>query len=161
MNATGIDSKEAKDMSSRLATATSRSERADATLSERMTFAEKNSAAREHGESISIDIAQDPHNVEMFMPYAEQYGGNSAAAFALLDAELARQGLRPNRVFSDGTALPTSFDDIHTRHDQDAADSRLSPDMATIDCGHREQTTSTPITLMNKQFRDFTDQPWL
>ena len=31
----------------------------------------------------------------------------------MLDAELARQGLRPNRVFSDGSALPVSFEDLH------------------------------------------------
>ena len=46
----------------------------------RTAFAERVSAAHEKGETISIDIAQDPHNLEMFMRYAEQYGGNSAAA---------------------------------------------------------------------------------
>jgi conjugal transfer mating pair stabilization protein TraG len=45
----------------------------------------------------------------MFMRYAEEYGGDSAAAHALMESELARQSLRPNRVFSDGTALPASF----------------------------------------------------
>lgn len=109
INAIGTDSREAKVISSRLATATSRSERAEATFSQRTAFVERLSTAREHGETISIDIAQDPHNLEMFMRYAQQYGGDSAAAFALFDAELARQGLRPNRAFSDGTALPTSF----------------------------------------------------
>lgn len=147
INAIGTDSREAKELSSRLATATSRSERADATFAQRVAFAERLSTALEHGEMISIDIAQDPHNVEMFMRYAEQYGGNSAAAFALFDAELARQGLRPNRFFSDGTALPTSFDDIHARHDQDAADPHLNPDTAAINREHHNQVSrfSPPV----------------
>ncbi|RZI40140.1 conjugal transfer protein TraG [Herbaspirillum sp. HC18] len=141
INALGSDSREAKELSSRLATAISRSERADATYAERVAFTERLSIAREHGETISIDIAQDPHNVEMFMRYAEQYGGNSAAAFALFDAELARQGLRPNRFLSDGTALPTSFDGIRARHDHDTTDARLNPDIAAINRAHREQAS--------------------
>ncbi len=141
INAIGSDSREAKDISSRLATTTSRSERADATLAQRTAFAERLSSARERGETISIDIAQDPHNVEMFMRYAEQYGGNSAAAFALFDAELARQGLRPNRFFSDGTALPASFDDVRLRHNQDAADPHLNPDTAAINREHNKQVS--------------------
>lgn len=141
VNSIGVDSREAKDLSSRLATATSRSERADASLAQRTAFAERLSTAHERGETISIDMAQDPHNVEMFMRYAEQYGGNSAAAFALFDAELARQGLRPNRVFSDGTALPTSFEDIRTRHGQDVTDPRLNPDMVTINREHHNQVS--------------------
>ena len=135
-------------MSSRLATATSRAERADATFAARTGFAERLSSARERGETISIDIAQDPHNLEMFMRYAEQYGGNSAAAQALFDAELARQGMRPNRAFSGGTALPTSFNDIRSRYDQASTDPQLNPDVAEIDHqNHREVSrakTSAP-----------------
>ena len=129
-------------MSSRLATATSRAERADATFAERTAFAERLSSAREHGETISIDMAQDPHNLEMFMRYAEQYGDNSAAAFAMFDAELARQGPRPNRVLSDGTALPSSFDDIRRRYDQASTDPHLNPDTTAIDGQHRKQVSS-------------------
>lgn len=141
INAIGSDSRDAKDISSRLATSTSRSERADAALAQRTAFAERLSSARERGETISIDIAQDPHNIEMFMRYAEQYGGNSAAAFALLDAELARQGLRPHRFFSDGTALPVSFDDVRVRHNQDAAGPHLHPDTAAINREHNKQVS--------------------
>jgi conjugal transfer mating pair stabilization protein TraG len=67
------------------------------------------SSAYERGEVISIDIAQDPHNLAMFTRYAEQYGGNSAAARALMEAELARQSLKPNRTFSDGTGRPLKY----------------------------------------------------
>ena len=153
MNVIASDSREGSDMSSRLTTATSRAERADATFAERTAFAERLSKAREHGETISIDIAQDPHNLEMFMRYAEQYGGNSAAAFAMFDAELARQGLRPNRVFSDGTALPTSFNDVHSRYDQASADPQLNPDTIALDRQHRTQVshakTSAPSATVS------------
>lgn len=75
------------------------------------------------------------------MRYAEQYGGNSAAAFSLLDAELARQGLHPNRTFSDGTALPTSFEDIRVRHGQDVTDPRLNPDTVAINREHHKRVS--------------------
>ena len=107
----------------------SRSERADASFAERTALAERVSSAREHGEVLSVDIAQDPHNLEMFMRYAEQYGGNSAAAAAMFDAEIARQGLRPTRVFSNGSALPSSFEDLHRRHEQEALEPAFNPDL--------------------------------
>ena len=129
INAIATDSREARDISSRLSSTTSRAERADASYSERTALAERLSSAQERGEAISIDIAQDPHNLSMFMRYAEQYGGTSAAAFTLLDSELARQGLRPNRTFSDGTAMPTSFSDLGTQHRRESADPGLNPDM--------------------------------
>ena len=145
------DSREAQEMSSKLATTTSRTERADATFAERTAFAERVSSARDRGESISLDIAQDPHNLEMFLRFAEQYGGDSASAFSMFDAELARQGLKPNRVFSDGTALPNSFADIRTIHDHLASDPALSPDIMAMNQQQRakvaqsnQPTPSTP-----------------
>ncbi|MFZ5507868.1 MAG: conjugal transfer protein TraG N-terminal domain-containing protein [Pseudomonadota bacterium] len=137
INSLAKDSREAQDMSSRLASAVSRAERADATFAERTALAERLSLARDRGESLSIDIAQDPHNLEMFLRYAEQYGGDSASALSMFEAELARQGLRPNRVFSDGTALPTSFDDVRVLHDRHASDPTLSPDLSASDQQHR------------------------
>jgi conjugal transfer mating pair stabilization protein TraG len=92
------------------------------------------SSAYERGEVISIDIAQDPHNLAMFTRYAEQYGGNSAAARALMEAELARQSLKPNRTFSDGTAMPTTFEQVRGRHLVQSSDTALSPD---VDARHR------------------------
>lgn len=141
LNAISNDSREARDMSSRLASTAARSERADASLAERTSFAERVSAAHEKGETISIDIAQDPHNLEMFTRYAEQYGGDSAAAHALMESELARQSLRPNRIFSDGTALPTSFGAIRERHVQQQDEAALTPDIDGLNRSNREQTS--------------------
>jgi conjugal transfer mating pair stabilization protein TraG len=126
MSAIANDSREAHEMAARLASTHARSERAEASLVERTAFAERISAAHEKGEAISIDIAQDPHNLEMFMRYAEQYGGDSAAAHTLMESELARQSLRPNRVFSDGTALPASFGDIRDQHVYQRGDAALA-----------------------------------
>ncbi|MDP1693708.1 MAG: conjugal transfer protein TraG N-terminal domain-containing protein [Burkholderiaceae bacterium] len=142
------DSREAKELASRLSATTSRAQRAEATFAERQTLSERLSSARERGEIISIDLAQDPHNLEMFMRYAERYGGNSAAAFSMLDSELARQGLRPNRVLSDGAALPESFEDLRQRHDEDRSSPRLDPDIMSSGRGNSRQVSgfgrSTP-----------------
>ncbi|MCL4181868.1 MAG: conjugal transfer protein TraG N-terminal domain-containing protein [Burkholderiaceae bacterium] len=124
------DTREAQDLSARLSSATARSEKADASLAERSAFSERISAAYERGEAIAIDIAQDPHNLAMFTRYAEQYGGNSASARVLIEAELARQSLRPQRVFSDGTAVPTSFDEVATQHQRDTNSPALAPDVS-------------------------------
>jgi conjugal transfer mating pair stabilization protein TraG len=70
----------------------------------------------------------------MFIRYAEQYGGDSAAAHALMDAELARQGLRPTRSLSDGSALPSSFGDIRTGYEQSRAESAPN---AALEMAHR------------------------
>jgi conjugal transfer mating pair stabilization protein TraG len=114
----GADAKEGQEWSSRFAEVTSRAQRAEAAFSQRRALAERLSTAREKGDSISIDLAQDPHNLAMFMRYAEEHGGDSAAAKALIDAELARQALRPSRAFGDGTAVPASFGDLRQDHTQ-------------------------------------------
>lgn len=129
LTAIATDNRDANEMSARLSGTTSRAQRAEANYVERSALAERIASAREHGETISIDIAQDPHNIEMFQRYSEQYGGDSASAFALLDSELARQALRPNRVFSDGTALPLTFSDVKNRYTASANDPLLNPDL--------------------------------
>jgi len=149
IDAVASDSRESKDLSSRLATALSRSTRADASVAERTALAERLSAARERGETISIDTAQDPHNLAMFMRFAEQYGGNSASALTMFEAELARQGLPPNRAFSDGTALPASFGDVHRLHEAAAADAKLGPDIAAQARSNRRTVSATDTTLPN------------
>lgn len=132
VQAISSDAREAREMSARLNSTQARSERADATLSDRTSFAERVSSAHEKGEAISIDIAQDPHNMEMFLRYAQTYGGNSAAAHALMSAELARQSLRPNRVLNDGSSLPSSFDEVRSLHQQQRQGSTLAPDLVTV-----------------------------
>ncbi|GAP33712.1 IncF plasmid conjugative transfer protein TraG [Piscinibacter sakaiensis] len=131
------DAREARELSSRIATTTARSARADASLADRTAFSERLAVARERGDSISIDIAQDPYNLAMFTRYAEQYGGTSASAQQLLSAELARQALAPTRNFSDGTGMPSSFDDVRHLYTTNSGDPRLTPD---IDATYRRAT---------------------
>jgi conjugal transfer mating pair stabilization protein TraG len=121
------DSRESRELASRLANTSSRTERAEASYGERSALAERLTSARERGEVLSIDIAQDPYNLEMFMRYAERYGGNSAAALSLMDSELARQGLPPTRVFSNGVAVPESFARLHREFQEDSAATKLNP----------------------------------
>jgi conjugal transfer mating pair stabilization protein TraG len=141
MNAVASDSREAQDLSARLSSAKSRTERADAAYSERIAFAERLSSAKDRGESIAVDIAQDPHNHAMFLRYAEQYGGDSAAALSLFDSELARQGLRPIRTLSNGSALPSSFEEVHRLHERQVDDHALSPDLVSEYQRQRKQVS--------------------
>ncbi|WP_323166092.1 conjugal transfer protein TraG N-terminal domain-containing protein [Pseudomonas bubulae] len=149
-NLVSSDTREAHDLSTRLAMSTTRSEQTQANLSDRASYAERVSAAYEKGDAIAIDMAQDPHNMEMFMRYSEQYGRNSAAAHVMMDAELARQGLSPNRVFSDGSALPYSFEDMRDRHQFNRSADSLNQDPASTFNKHRqtmpnEVSTEQPV----------------
>jgi conjugal transfer mating pair stabilization protein TraG len=141
MNAIASDSREARDMTSRLTSMKARTDRSEANLAERTAFSERVSTAYERGETISIDIAQDPHNLEMFTRYAEQYGGSSSSAHTLMAAELARQSLRPNRVFSDGTALPMSFEDLRGKHAEQRGDTGLGPDLGSRHRSNEQQVS--------------------
>lgn len=118
MRAIGSDGREASEMASRLATDTSNAQRTETAYAERKAVAERLTSAYERGEAISIDMAQDPHNMDMFMRYSERYGGNSAAAHTMMASELARQGLQPNRGFSDGSAVPQSFQHLRESHQE-------------------------------------------
>jgi conjugal transfer mating pair stabilization protein TraG len=138
VNAISDDLRQSRELGSRLALTASRAERAEASYGERTALAERVSEARERGESIAIDIAQDPYNLAMFLRYAERYGGDSAAAAALFDAELARQGPRPSRNFSSGVALPESFLELRNQWDASKADPSLNPDLASRNDRNRE-----------------------
>ncbi len=137
VSAISDDARQARELGSRLATTASRAQQAQASYGERSALAERVSEARERGESIAIDIAQDPYNLAMFLRYAERYGGDSAAAATLLDAELARQGPRPSRSFSDGAALPASFQDLRDQWAASASDPALNPDLAARNAQNR------------------------
>lgn len=142
VQAISSNASEADAMSARLSSTQARSERADASLADRTSFAERVSSAYEKNEAISIDVAQDPHNMEMFLRYAQTYGGNSAAAHALMSAELARQSLRPNRVLHDGSSLPTSFDGVRDLHQQQLKDTALTPDISAAHSSNRGTATN-------------------
>ena len=125
-NAISSDSKEANEISARLATTSSSAERAEAAFSERFAYAERVISARERGEAISVDLTQDPENLKLLMRYAEEYGGNSAAAFILFDSELARQSQQPLRSNSQNLSLPNSFESVRDRYSHGSAGADIS-----------------------------------
>jgi len=147
INALTSDAREADDMASRLSRTTALAQRSDAAFGERLTFAERVSAAHERGESISIDIAQDPRNLDLFRRYADQYGGNSASAHAMMDAELARRALGPNRRFGDGSAVPAGFDDIRGHHAAQRGAVTRDADLAGSNRRDREAVSGFDATL--------------
>ena len=82
--------------------------------------------------------------------YHLQFQARQHLSHALMDAELARQGLRPTRVFSDGSSLPTSFGNIQDAHEQARHQDAFAPILGATRqandarvAGHR---TGTPAT---------------
>lgn len=126
------DAREATEIASRLNASATRTNRAEAALAQRTSYSERLATALERGEVISIDVAQDPHNLAMFTRYAEQYGGTSAAAQALFEAELARRALGPNRTFTDGTGVPVTFGSLPPEHLRQSAIVDSTVDVASM-----------------------------
>ncbi len=164
MRAIGSDGREATEMASRLASDTSTAQRTEAAYSQRKAMAERLSAAHERGEAISIDIAQDPHNMDMFMRYSEQYGGSSAAAHTLMASELARQGLQPNRSFSDGSAAPQSFRQLRDSHN-DAVERQATGDAIgaarqnnDVEVAARQSSLPSPVPAPGSPTTQIRDQ---
>jgi hypothetical protein len=125
-DALSADDREASDLSARLNSATTRATQADAAYRESTRYAQEVSAAHERGDEIRFDLLQDPHNRAMFEKYTRAYGGSPIAAWVMMDAELARQGL-PTIHFTDGSAHPNSFRAVRDIHGQDAQDARVNP----------------------------------
>src|SRR5262249_24099271 len=93
------------------------------------------SSLHESGVAISIDLARDPHNVDLFRRLTETYG-DSSAALVLLESELARQALKPTRLASfNGSGLPLSFSGVN--ENQAGAPLGSQPDIGSIDRGNR------------------------
>ncbi|MDO8942668.1 MAG: conjugal transfer protein TraG N-terminal domain-containing protein [Desulfobacterales bacterium] len=147
VSAISDDARQSRELGSRISAANSRSERAQATYGEKSALMERLSSARERGESISIDIAQDPYNLDMFMRFAERYGGDSAAALSLFDSELARQSLRPTRVVSDGSALPMSFKALRSEFEGSRSEPALNPDISASAARDRGTVIGTSLPL--------------
>lgn len=131
------DMRDARELAARLSSTASRVLKAEASFAERKSIAERLATSHERGEALSIDIAQDPYNLEMFMRFAERYGGTSAAASALMDAEVARQGLRPNRTLADGSALPMSFAEQRRSYQRATVDPSLNADIDREGARHK------------------------
>ena len=136
------DAREGKELAARLGRSTALGERAEAAYSERKALAERLSNAREHGEALSIDIAQDPHNFLMMSRYAEAYGGTSAAARTLLDSELARQALAPTQSGLANAALPWTSDRLRDQFESQSEQVRQKASIGSAAAASMEAVRS-------------------
>lgn len=130
LQAFGDDDRRGTELASRLATATGRMERADRAYAERRTMAERVSAARESGEMLSVDLSKSPDRAYLMQRYtelADRYGEGSSAVQIMLSNELALQALQPTGAFRDGSALPTSFEDVRGQYDDSKQEPRFQP----------------------------------
>lgn len=129
VRALGSESRDGKELASRLSESASRVESAQASYSERQAVASRLATAYENGEVLSVDLAQLPANSEFMRRYhqlAAQYGSDSAALQAAMASELATHSLQPTRV--SGAALPSSFADLRAARDASLNDPVFSRD---------------------------------
>jgi conjugal transfer mating pair stabilization protein TraG len=130
LRAISSEAREGSDLASRLSTSTSRVESAQAAYAKRQAVAERLATARGAGQEISVDLAQLPINSDFMRKYnqlASEYGPNSQALRVAMASELASYSLSPNRHFSDGTAMPSSFADLETVHQKNASNDAFLP----------------------------------
>ena len=91
-SALGAESREGRELASRLSTATTRVDSAQSVFAERQAVAKRLSTAYESGEALSIDLAQLPANSDFMRRYqrlAAEYGSDSLALQAAMASELA------------------------------------------------------------------------
>jgi conjugal transfer mating pair stabilization protein TraG len=133
VRALASENQDGSEIAARLVTTTARLESAQAALSQREGVAERLSAAHAHGEEISVDLAQLPNSdlMRKYIEMADQYGYDSQALQIAFASELVNYGTAPNRHFSDGSAVPFSFGDVATLHDQQTQAGELSPKQVT------------------------------
>jgi conjugal transfer mating pair stabilization protein TraG len=139
VQAVGTDAHDGTDLSSRLAMTIARAERSERGLAERLAYAERISSMKESGEVVTIDMARMPENAwaqERYARLAAAYGPNSQALQVLLASELARQAPPPLHHFSDGSAVPLSFDSVRERHREARGDPAVNPDIGAASHGN-------------------------
>lgn len=125
VRALGSESRDGRDLASRLSTASSRVESAQSIYSERQAVANRLSTSYESGELLSMDLAQLPANSNFLQRYhrlAAEYGSESLALQAAMTSELATRALPPTRNPSLNGALPASFSDVRSAQQSDAQD---------------------------------------
>lgn len=124
LRAISSETRDGSELASRLSNSTSRVESAQAAYAKRQAVSERLSTAHGAGQEISVDLAQLPINSDFMRRYnqlASEYGPNSQALRVAMASELASYALTPNRHFSDGTAMPSSFTDLEAVHRKDAS----------------------------------------
>jgi conjugal transfer mating pair stabilization protein TraG len=133
VNALAYESHSGSEIAARLVTTTARVESTQAALMQREAVAERLSAAQTSGEEISIDLAQLPNSgiMRKFIELANRYGEDSRALAIAMASELGNYATTPNRHFSDGSAMPASFEDIAGLHDRHVQAAEFSPNRAT------------------------------
>jgi len=129
LRAISSETREGSELASRLSSATSRVESAQAAYAKRQAVAERLSTAYGAGQEVSVDLAQLPinsHFMRKFNQLASEYGPNSQALRVAMASELANYSLSPNRHISDGTAMPSSFTDLEAVHRKNASNDTFS-----------------------------------
>lgn len=146
LQAFGNDEQRGTELAARLATATGRVERADRAYVERQAIAERASASRESGETLSIDLGRSPDRAYLMQRYtelADRYGDESSAVQIMLSNELALSALRPTGAFSVGSAVPFSFDGLRGQYEASKQDPQLQRNVVESAAESNERSLGT------------------
>jgi conjugal transfer mating pair stabilization protein TraG len=138
------DDRNGREKAARLAESVSRSERADASLREQAEVSESLAAAYARGESISKDLAKDPHNLQLFEQLLASDRTGSAAELIRLESYLGNIARIPVHITSAG-GLPASFSDVRADYLKARSGKDVSPDVDEVWRSYGKRTHSASV----------------
>jgi conjugal transfer mating pair stabilization protein TraG len=104
-HAIASDDRDAQDRSARMSDSVGRTERADAALSHRESFAQSVRSSKGEQDSFSIDALRDPKNRARLLEIAQQFDGSPRAAIAAMNSFLAAESVLAHPVtYVDGSS---------------------------------------------------------
>ncbi|TDY35320.1 conjugal transfer protein TraG N-terminal domain-containing protein [Janthinobacterium sp. 75] len=137
LNSVISDNRNGQEIAARLSSSVSRSERADATLREQEEYSRAVSGAFERGESMSIDLAKNPKNIDLFESLLS-HGDSSASAQIIFDSHLGSIAKSPI-IPSTTSNLPNSFQAVRDIYNRDKSDPLLNPNVIKIHQGNKSK----------------------
>ncbi|SDA53858.1 MULTISPECIES: conjugal transfer protein TraG N-terminal domain-containing protein [unclassified Janthinobacterium] len=142
LNSVISDHRNGQEIAARLTNSVSRSERADATLREQEEYSRTVSGAFERGELMSIDLAKNPKNIDLFEALLS-HGESSASAQILFDSHLGSIAKSPI-IPSAKSNLPNSFKAVREIYHRDKSDLSLNQDLIKIHKNNKLKVNQKP-----------------
>lgn len=155
LNALSSEGQSGISLASSLAQTTSRTKSSEQRFNESVSRSDETRVAFEKGETITRDLAQDPAFVDAVMEYeriAARFGSNTQSLAAYLSSTLGNYSISPAR-FSDGSAMPISFQEVRQHRQRQISDTAASPDVERLkaknDLAVSSRLISTPPDAPN------------
>lgn len=147
LNSLASEGQSGTSLASSLVDTATRSESAERRFSEAFSRSQETRLAFEKGETITRDLAQDPAYVDAVLEYervAAQFGGNTQSLAAYFSSRLGNFSLTPSR-FSESSALPATFQDVRSMHEQLRRDAAVGADVHAVKAANDGQLRTRPL----------------